>query len=135
MNLNFHLIKTVFTFFFSLYFYVSIAQTSACETAHTGTFELVSPISGTTIIYRTLDKQTEINDSLNYEATFDLKWIDSCTYKLRNKVLIKGDKRLAGLPTDVLKIEIIKVEGDKIFVKTSSNFSSNVLDRTLVKLK
>jgi hypothetical protein len=135
MILNFQLTKTVLTLLISLTFCFANAQASECEIAKIGTFELVSPISGTTIIYRTLDKQTEINDSLNYEATFELRWINSCTYELRNKVLIKGDKRLAGLPTDVIKVEIIKIEGDMIFVKTSSNFNDKVLERILTKLK
>lgn len=111
------------------------AQTINCSAAKVGKFELISPTSGKTIIIRTKLNQTELNDSLKYETTFDLKWVDSCSYELRNKKLIKGDIRLAGQPTDILKVEILKIEGDKVYIKSSSNFSDRVVERVLTKLE
>ena len=114
---------------------IVFAQTTNCSAGKIGKFELNSPTVGKTIIIRTELNQTELNDSLKYEATFDLKWVDNCSYELRNKKLIKGDIRLAGQPTDILKVEILKIEGDKVFIKSSSNYSDRVVERVLTKLE
>lgn len=114
---------------------ISISQTNNCKSGRTGTFELVSTVSGRTIIERSADKQTETNDTLKIIATYDVIWTDSCRYELRNKRLVKGDSKYAGLPTDILKVEILKVEGEKVFIKSSSNYSDRVVERTLTKIK
>jgi len=110
------------------------AQTPNCSTAKIGRYELDSPKSGKTIIIRTKLTQTEINDALNYEATYQVIWLDSCKYQLKNKRLIKGDPILAGQPSDIYIVEILKIEGSKIQIKTSSNFSNKTIERTLTKI-
>jgi hypothetical protein len=126
----------ILTFLLSILIYDgALGQTNECKSAKTGKYELVTPTSGRTIITRTKTTQTEQNDSLKYEATFDLTWTDSCTYELRNKKLIKGDIRLAGQPTDILKVEILKVDNNKIYIRSSSNYSDRVVERVLTKLE
>ena len=65
----------------------ALGQTNECKSVKTGKFEVVTPTYGKTIITRT--KTNQINDSLKYEATFDLIWTDNCTYELRNKLKVK----------------------------------------------
>ncbi|MGZ5244627.1 MAG: hypothetical protein ACXWEY_04875 [Bacteroidia bacterium] len=40
---------------------------------------------GTTIITRTTNKQIEENKKLGTKRSFDVVWVDDCTYELRNK--------------------------------------------------
>jgi hypothetical protein len=128
-------IRSLFPLLAILAFNTSNAQAVNCDSAKTGIFELVSHISGRTVIYRTATTQTEKNDGLDYEASFVVKWVDSCTYELSNKKMIKGDLKYLGQPTDILRVQILKVEGRKVFVRSSSNYSDLVLDRTLTKLE
>jgi hypothetical protein len=127
--------KQILTFLLLLIAGNAIAQSFDCAIARIGKFELNSPTSGKTVIIRTLTSQLEINDSLNLEASYDLIWIDSCTYELKNKKLIKGDVRYEGLPTDTLKVEILKIVGTKIFVRSSSNYSDRITERELIKIE
>jgi hypothetical protein len=111
------------------------AQSIDCSTARKGKFELNSPASGITIIIRTDSTQTEINEGFNYEAILKVKWVDSCTYELTGKKIIKGDPSYASKPGDILKVEILRIDGNKIFIRSSSNYSSVVLERMLTKLE
>lgn len=115
--------------------YSLFAQPVDCSTARKGKFELNSPTSGITIIIRTDSTQTEINEGFNYEAILRVRWVDSCTYELTNKKIIKGDPSYAGKPGDVLKVEILRVEGNKIFIRSGSNYNTLVQERMLTKLE
>ena len=114
---------------------LSFDSRAGCEPAHIGTFEHVSEATGKTMIYRTATSQKEVNDTLKYEATFDIKWVDSCTYELSNKKMIKGDSRLSGLPSDILRVQILKMEGNVIYVRVSSNFSDRIMETTMTKME
>jgi hypothetical protein len=61
--------------------------------------------------------------------------VDSCTYELSRKKLIKGDKRLAGKSTYILRVEILKIEGEKVFVRCSSNFSDLIQETMMRKIE
>jgi hypothetical protein len=127
---------TILIFLLSILIYDgAIGQTNECKSVKIGKFEIITPTYGKTIITRTKANQTEVNDSLKYEATFDLIWIDNCTYELRNKKLVKGNIILSGQPTDILKVEIQKIENDKIYIKSSSNYSERVVESVLTKIE
>ncbi len=123
---------TIIAFIFSL----SInAQISKCNTAHIGTFELDSKEYGILKIERTENSQIETNEFMGVQARYDVIWIDDCHYELRNKKVLKGETHPESKSTDVLKAEILKVEGSKIFLRLSSNFSDFVTDCEIMKIK
>jgi type II restriction enzyme len=81
---------TILIFLLSILIYDgALGQTNEYKSVNTGKFEVVTPTYGKTIITRTKTNQTEVNDSLKYQATFDLIWTDNCTYELRNKLKLK----------------------------------------------
>jgi hypothetical protein len=49
--------------------------------------------------------------------------------------VIKGDSMHEAKPTDAVKVEILNVEGSKIFLRLSSNFSAFVTDCEMIKVK
>lgn len=112
------------------------AQASKCDTGHVGIFELDSGEEyGITRIERDNNTQTETNDHMGFKAQYDVVWINDCNYELKNKKIIKGVSTYGTQPTDVLKVEILKIEGSKIFMRLSSNFTTFVTDCEMVKIK
>lgn len=59
---------------------------------------------------------------------YDVVWINGCTYELRNNKVLSGDKRFQGKKTDVITVEIIKVNGSTYTARSSSNFHEGVLE-------
>lgn len=110
------------------------AQTH-CKIAQTGTFEIDSGEYGVTKIERNEKMQTETNEQMGFQAKYDVTWIDDCHYELSNKKVLKGEARPGSKPTDIMKAEIVKVEGNKIFLRLSSNFSDFVTECEIVKVK
>lgn len=110
------------------------SQAGNCSIAREGRFELMSPTSGKTIIERTATTQHETNASIQMEASYKITWVNDCTYELRERKLIKGDPAFEGKPSDVLRVQITKVEGKRITISVSSNFSDQVVEREIVKV-
>ena len=112
------------------------AQISKCDAAHVGIFELDSGSEyGITRIERDNKTQTETNDQMGFKATYEVVWIDPCNYELRNKKIIKGVSTYGTQPNNVLKVEILNIEGSKIFMRLSSNFTTFVTDCEMIKIK
>ena len=112
------------------------AQISKCDTAHVGIFELDSGSKyGITKIERDNKMQIETNDHMGFKATYEVVWIDPCNYELRNKKIIKGVSTYGTQPNDVLKVEILNIEGSKIFMRLSSNFTTFVTDCEMIKIR
>lgn len=112
------------------------AQVSKCDSAHNGIFELDSGEEyGVTTIERNDKTQTETNEHMGFKALYDIVWVDDCNYELRNKKIIKGTSSYGMQPTDIMKAEVLKIEGSKIFLRLSSNFSTFVTDCEMVKIK
>lgn len=98
-----------------------------------GKFELVSK-TGTTIIERTENSQTETNETMKLKTSYDLVWINECSYELRNRKVVEGTSNFVMKPTDVISVEIIKIEGTKLTVKIASNFSHKVAEAEINKI-
>ncbi|PKB17234.1 hypothetical protein [Flavobacterium sp. 5] len=111
------------------------AQISKCNAGHIGTFELDSEDYGILKIERTENSQIETNESMGFQASYDVVWIDDCHYELRNKKVIKGETRPDSKTTDIMKAEILKIEGSKVFLRLSSNFSDFITDCEITKIK
>lgn len=97
------------------------AQTRDCSSVRTGTFMLDG-----FVMKRTKDKQIETVK--HTKAKYDVVWIDSCTYELRNPTLIKGDPKIIGKPTDVYRVEIKSIKGREISLHTTTNFTKDTYD-------
>lgn len=126
--------KTLIVIAFVFSFTIN-AQTSKCNAAHIGTFELDSKEYGVTKIERTENSQIETNEFMGFQAQYDIVWIDDCHYELQHKKVLKGEIRPESKPTDIMKAEILKIEGKIIFLRLSSNFSDFVVDCEIVKIK
>lgn len=111
------------------------AQNSKCSIAHNGTFELDGGEFGITKIVRNGKTQTETNELMGFKATYNVNWIDDCHYELTDKKVLKGPTREDAMPTDVMKAEILKIDGKKISLRLSSNYSTFVTDCEIVKIK
>ncbi|MBE9577408.1 hypothetical protein [Flavobacterium proteolyticum] len=113
---------------------ISFAQSLDCKKMHVGKFELVSETSGTTIIERNKNTQTETNKTMNIRTSYDLVWTSECSYELRNRKVLEGTSKFVMKPTDVIRVEIIKIEGKKLTVKITSNFSDKVAEVEISKI-
>ncbi len=113
---------------------ISFAQSLDCKKMQVGKFELTSKTSGTTIIERTKNTQTETNETMNLKTSYDLVWINECRYELRNRKVLEGTSKFVMQPTDVITVEIIKIEDTKLLVKVTSNFSDKVAEVEISKI-
>jgi len=95
-------------------------EPKTCADIHTGVFKIVGNNSDITIIKRTKRHQFEIKKSMKYKAKFDVVWTDECTYKLRNKKLIRGPKEYKGVKGSVLIVHIDRIEGDTVYVSATA---------------
>lgn len=126
--------KKIFILLLTFLSSISFAQSLDCKKMQVGKFELVSKTSGTTIIERTKNKQTETNETMNLKTSYDLVWINECSYELRNRKVIEGTSKFVMKPTDVIHIEIIKIKDTKLTVKISSNFNDKVVEAEINKI-
>jgi len=104
----------------------SISQN--CNEIHVGNFELNSTVSGKTKIHRTEKLQIETNEFMKVKSQYDINWVDDCTYQLKNRKLLSGNEEYNGEPNDIFTVKILKIEGSKIFVRTSANFTDSVFE-------
>jgi hypothetical protein len=82
--------RTKLYFIISLIFIGTVAPAASAQTAkpncrdfRTGTFVYVNPENGhTTFIERDKKIQTEFDDQTQERLTFNLRWIDNCTFIL-----------------------------------------------------
>lgn len=123
-----------FTTLLTLLSSISFAQSLDCKKMQVGKFELVSKTSGTTIIERTKNTQTETNETMQIKTSYDLVWTSECSYELRNRKVIEGSSKFVMKPTDVIRVEIIKIEDAKLTVKITSNFSDKVAEAEINKI-
>ncbi|MCW1147569.1 hypothetical protein [Flavobacterium lacisediminis] len=123
-----------FTTLLTLLSSFSFAQSLDCKKMQVGKFELVSKTSGTTIIERTKNTQTETNETMQIKTSYDLVWTSECSYELRNRKVIEGSSKFVMKPTDVIRVEIIKIEDAKLTVKITSNFSDKVAEAEINKI-
>lgn len=107
------------------------AQINNCTRVHTGIFKLTSESSGITIITRTANTQTEDNEKFNVHASYDLIWLDSCTYELINPKVLKGDPIYAGKPGEIITVHIIEVKEKTFVVNTTANISKLCIEREI----
>lgn len=91
-----HLKTIIFLLVFQITASAAFSQLPTCKSLQVGSFKIESAEFGTTYITRTKTAQTEINNDYGIEMIFDIRWIDSCTYELRPKKLIRGPKELMG---------------------------------------
>jgi len=94
-----------------------------CKRIKTGTFVYGDFRLGETIIERTETKQFEHNEKQNYKATFDVEWLDNCTYLLKNKI-VNGKPKAS----ENLKVSIIDVKIDLYTVLVQSKNSDKLLE-------
>lgn len=125
--------KIFWSFLFVIFSLTASSQNLNCKKIQNGKFEINSEISGKTEILRTKNIQIETNDSLHVKVQYDVSWIDDCTYELKNRKLLSGTSKFNGEVTDVIKVQILKIEGNRIFIRTSANFSDQTFD-TVVDL-
>ena len=104
----------------------SIAQEAGCKSVHEGKFRVTTKETGTTVVTRTKAIQTEENESFGVIMTFDITWIDDCTYTLRPKKVLKGDPRLAN-KNILVTVRIKDVNKNSYQAETTSNFSDVVM--------
>jgi len=104
----------------------SVAQEAGCKSVHEGKFRVNTKETGTTVVTRTKNIQTEENESFGVIMTFDITWIDDCTYTLRPKKVLKGDPRLAN-KNILVTVRIKDVNKNSYQAETTSNFSDVVM--------
>jgi len=105
------------------------AQEQDCKFVHEGKFRLVDKLSGTTMMTRTKDFQTEENAEMGYKVILAIKWIDECTFEMRIKEVVKGDPALLGNKGDVMTVHIKEVNKHSYIAVTTANFADFVLTR------
>ena len=123
--------KKAILLFIVLVSFESCDKQLKCLDLKNGTFELTSE-TGTTIIERKGDTQIEKKDGLNYYS--DVEWINDCSYRLTNHRNQNGELEKAEL-NSVYTIEILEVMKNSIRIKTSANYSENILERKLRIIK
>lgn len=92
-----------------------------------GIFKLVSE-TGTTIIERNENTQTEKFNGLNYY--FDVEWISDCKYELKNHRDSNGEPIKDEINV-VYTVEIIEISQDSLKIRTTANYTDLKVDRTL----
>jgi hypothetical protein len=118
--------------FFSL---VVNAQNVNCKSAHIGKFQIDSGEYGITVIDRSSKFQIETNEKMGYKARYNIHWIDDCHYQLKNRKVIKSKSPEESASGYVLAAEILKVVNEKIFLRLSSNFSDEIMECEMIKIK
>jgi hypothetical protein len=89
----------------------STLENEVCQKYHEGTFEKHGPPFGSIKVVRTKDKQIESIGFNQLEVSFNIEWVDDCTYKLKFDTLLANPKSLNVeelLPTMEFECTIIK---------------------------
>lgn len=106
-----------------------------CRSLHEGKFKVSHSQSGTTIITRTKDIQIEENVDYGVKMSFDIKWIDDCTYELRPKKMISGDPAFMGPAGSYLTVHIKDIKDNTYTAVTSSSDTPEVMEFTVDVIK
>lgn len=123
--------KNILLFLLLVFSFNANSQKLNCNRVHIGKFELDSETFGKTEILRTKNLQIETNKFLDVKVQYDILWINDCVYELRNRKLLSGTSKYDGEPGDIIKVEILKIEKNKIFVRTSANFSEKTFETVI----
>ena len=105
-----------------------------CNDFHLGVFKNVDPVSGTTLITRKNNTQTEIKNDIGYSVKLSIVWLDDCRYTLK---LLEVLENRAAIPTDtsmIMTVEILEVRENSYMQKTSSNKSSRVYESEISRI-
>lgn len=124
-----------FTIFLTLFFLNARSQDLACSDLHEGSFTLDGKEFGIITIERTANSQTETCDLLNFKATYDIVWTGECEYELRNKKVLKGESKYGNEATDAIKATVIKISGNSILLRLTSNFADFETECEITKTK
>lgn len=127
--------KYILLFLCLVFFSVNVnAQPSGCGKFRDGTFRLVDPVSGTSIIKRKGSRQTETISSKKGRSTFIVKWIDDCTYTLTPTRRTR--RKFGDLPEDsYLVVKIIEVNESSYVQTCKFNFLDMELTNEMVLIK
>jgi len=72
----------------------STLTNEVCQKYHEGTFEKYGPPYGSIKIVRTKDKQTEFIGFNQLEVSFNIEWVEDCSYKLKFDKILANPKSL-----------------------------------------
>ncbi|RLJ32655.1 hypothetical protein CLU97_2116 [Chryseobacterium sp. 7] len=111
------------------------AQNFKCKSAHIGKFQIDNGEYGITIIERNSKFQIETNEKMGYKARYDITWINDCEYQLKKRKVIKGKSLEGSTPYDTLMAEILNVVNEKVLLRLRSNFSDEVMECEMIKIK
>ena len=127
--------KTILLTITGLIFFSFSGPETACRRLHTGKFKMISKQTGTVYIYRSRNRQVEIDKEAGIRVMYRVEWPDECTYVLFDSKVIKGDPSMAGNPADTLTVKITSIAEKSYTVLTTSNFSSLEMESELIILK
>ncbi len=108
----------------------AFGQKVDCHYVHEGKFK-VTDTSGTTIITRTGNEQTEENPVTKSKMVFTVSWINNCMYELHPKEVISGDQALMGKEGDYLTVIIKDIKATSYTTITLANFTTAKLEREI----
>lgn len=94
--------RLIFILFLTLNFFAckekatrkSTLTDEECLKYHEGTYEKYGPPFGSVKIVRTKDKQVEYIGFNQLEVSFDIEWVDACSYKLKFDKILNNPKSL-----------------------------------------
>lgn len=104
-----------------------------CKKFHEGTFKMAAG-EKSVVIKRYAGKQLEYFDDAELPMSFDVTWIDDCSYTLRpdSLTLIKNPE----IPKNsILTVKILRSSKNSYQIEARSNFSSTVLRDEVYKIK
>jgi hypothetical protein len=118
----------------NIFFNVPVqAQSVNCNNFKTGSFKLIDG-THTTIIERFGTTQKEYFDGAKNPTTYQVKWIDDCTY-----ILIPSSdffKKYPDTPKDArLTVHITKTTNNRCTIVSSANFVAQVVTNELIKVR
>jgi len=109
---------------------VAFGQDLDCKKFKNGKFSMTSD-QVNFIIERNGNKQIESTVGTNTKSMFKIKWIDECTYTLRYKKDLSGNRQNPFPKKMILTIEIIEVKENSYIQRTSSNMFDAVIEGEL----
>jgi hypothetical protein len=113
----------------------SIAQTPKCKKVHNGRFRLTSEVTGTSIITRNGDVQTEENEKIGVIIEYKVEWVNECTYKLTPMKVIKNDSQINFMEDLQLEVQITKVSRRSYSQTTTSKVKGVSMSAEMERIK
>ena len=111
------------------------SQTLTCRDFKNGTFKLLDPKYGNSIIERKGSKQIEYSEKLKLKVRFKVKWISDCTYTLKLKKIIENPNNIDFPENLILTVKIIETKENSYTQRTSSNLYETVLENKLTRIE